>query len=102
ELARLLVGQAVLRAVVLEESDPSAAEGGLEGARAVVEPGVDDSAVVAGLVRGDPVLLLEDGDAGAGAVEGDVAGQGQSDDPRSDDADVFGAAHGRTLATRGP
>ncbi|GAA1460921.1 hypothetical protein GCM10009603_24320 [Nocardiopsis exhalans] len=31
-----------------------------------------------------------------------MAGHGQTDDPRSDDADVFGAAHGRTLATRWP
>ena len=43
--------------------------------------------VVAGLVRGQPVLLLEDHDPHARAPARELPAHGQADDPAADDAD---------------
>src|SRR5690606_1594818 len=94
DLADLLVRQVALGAVLAEQQGAAAAQRGLERSRAVVQAGVDHAAVPAGLVRGDPVLLLQHGDPCAGPLPGDPPGQGQPDDPAADDADVL-AAHGR-------
>jgi hypothetical protein len=62
QLPALLVGQAVLGAVFLEQLDAPAAQGRLQGAGRVVDPGMRNPAVVRGLVGADPVLLVEDRD----------------------------------------
>ena len=56
----------------------------LEAARLVVEPGVHDAAVVAGLVRREPFLLLEQGHLGAGQPPGQLPRDGRADDAAAD------------------
>lgn len=46
----------------------------LEGSRLVVDPGVDDPAVVTALVAGQAAFLLQDGHAELRVAEGDLAG----------------------------
>ncbi len=68
----------------------------LEAARGVVQAGVDDAGVAAGLVQGQAVLLLQHRDLVAPG--GQARGDGQPDDPGPDDDDV---AHGGLLEGRG-
>ena len=89
ELAALVVGKVALGAVLLQQLPPARAELGLQAAGAVVEAGVDDAGVVAGLVGGEPILLLEDHHAHSWSAQGDLASDGQADDAASDDADAL-------------
>src|SRR6185503_14370069 len=54
---------------VLEQADPAPAQGRLERARLVVEPGVHDAGVVSGLVPGELGLLVEHGHLGPACGE---------------------------------
>jgi hypothetical protein len=85
DLADLVVGEALLGAEVLEQADPAAAQQCLERAGLVVEAGVDDAAVAAGLVRGEPVLLLEEGDLGVGSKLEQPSRHCRTDDAAADD-----------------
>ncbi len=58
QLAAALVGDSLLGAEAVERPCALDAEPRLEGARLVVEAGVDDAAVVAALVGGDAILPL--------------------------------------------
>jgi hypothetical protein len=91
ELAALVVGEPLLLAVRLEEPDALAGQGRLGGAGGVVDAGVDDAGVAAGLVLGDLVFLLEDGHGVARG--GQLARDGEPDDAGADDSDVLGFGH---------
>ena len=60
----------------------------LEAARRVVDPAVDHPAVVAGLVRGEGSLLLEQHERRAGTALEELPGRRQPDDAAADDAEV--------------
>ena len=63
---------------------------------------MDDAAVVAGLVRREVRLLVEDDDAGPRTPLQEAERRGEPDEPGSDDSDVraFGRRFGRRLARR--
>ena len=65
-LAARVVPDAVLLAELPQHPDALAAQGRLERAGLVVETGVHDAAVAAGLVCGEPVLLLPERDGAVG------------------------------------
>ncbi len=88
ELAALVVGDAVDGGVLDEHLHTPPAQLRLEAARLVVEAGVHDAGVVAGLVGGQMRFLLEDGDGGLGFAEGELAGDGGADDASADDGDA--------------
>ena len=105
ELAALHVREVVLGAVGAEESDPTPAELGFQRSRRVVDPGVDDAAVTAGLVQSDVLLLLQDGDRGVGSHLPQPACHGETEDPPAHDADALGrhsaaVVHGDGLRPR--
>ena len=52
-----------------------------------------DAAVAAGLVRGEPVLLLEEGHLGVGAELEQPAGHRRADDPAADDGVALSGHH---------
>ena len=79
-------GDPVLLAVRPQQGAPSPAERRLERSGRVVEAGVDDAAVVPGLVGRDARLLLEDGHLGAGIAPRHLARDGEAHDPGPDDA----------------
>ena len=60
----------------------------LEAAGRVVEPGMDDVGVVAGLVGGERGFLLDHGDPARRIGAAQCEGGGQPDDPTTDDDDV--------------
>jgi len=64
------------------------AELGFETAGRVVDAGVDDAAVMAGLMLRNSVFFLEDDDAGAGALLEQLARGRETDDAGADDAIV--------------
>src|SRR4030095_4358871 len=71
------------------------AEARLEGARLVVDAGVDHAAVVAGLMRGDPGFLVEDDHACLRIAVRQGKGGGEAHDAAPDDGDVRGLlSHG--------
>ena len=84
ELAALDVRQRLLQAVVTQQQPPAGAQLGLQTARRVVDAGVHDAGVVPGLVRGEPVLLLEDVHAGPRIPARELATHGQADDAAPD------------------
>src|SRR5699024_3926465 len=61
-----------------------------EAAGLVVETGVDDTGVVAGLMGGRVVFLVEDRDVGAVMTHEDLARHGRADDSRTDHGPAFG------------
>jgi hypothetical protein len=89
-LAALVVGQAVAGAELAQQLDASAAQPGLERPGGVVEAGVDDPAVAAGLVPGQGRLLLEHGHGQVAPHAGHVVGQGDPDDAAPHDPDAPG------------
>ena len=107
ELAALVVAAArARRSTPDQQRGPRRAQLGLEAARLVVDAGVHDAGVVAGLVGGDPVLLLEHHDPAPGPPADELAADGQADDAAADDADALfphgraaGASRGRRQAT---
>lgn len=92
DLAALVVGDVVLAAELLEEVDAATAESCLERARLVVEAGMDNTAVVAGLVCGEHRLLLHDGDLGSRTQLENPSGDGDAEDPAAHDR-VAGRGH---------
>src|SRR5262249_12406271 len=60
ELADLLMGYAVLSAVLVERAPALETEHRLQAAPGIIEPGVDHLAVARGGLGADPSLLLED------------------------------------------
>ena len=90
-------------AVLVEQRGAAHAELGLQRARRVVDPGVDDARVVAGLVGRRPRLLLEHADALGGAAAAQLAGDGEADDATADDGDVAArGSRGVALGGRAP
>ena len=67
QLAALVIGQPALGAVRAEQADAAAAQRRLGRARGIVDSGVHDPGVVAGLVGGYRLLLLEDDHGGTPA-----------------------------------
>ncbi len=65
-------------------------EAGFVGAGLVVEAGVEDSGIVAGLVAADGGLLFEDGDLGVGEAVLESEGGGEADDAAANDGDAGG------------
>ena len=94
ELADPLDLDPPLGAVRLERDLALAAEAGLERTRRVVEAGVDDAAVVAGLVGRELRLALDDQDPQPGPAHEHLAGGREAEDPAADDEEV-GALDGR-------
>jgi len=80
ELAAHLDGYPVLLAELDHRARPGDAQPGPVATRAVVDARVDHARVVPGLVRADPVLLLQDGDRRAWTVEQQPVGDRQPDD----------------------
>ena len=63
----------------------------------VVDAGVNDAAVVPGLVRRQLALLLDDGESQAGLAQEELIGGGEPHDPTADDRrsiDNSSALHG--------
>ena len=88
DLAATLVGYFLLVAVRSELSASGGAQPRLQRARRVVDPGMDDAAVVPRLVSGDPILLLEYQHAEIGMPLQPLSGDRKSEDPCSDDDQV--------------
>jgi hypothetical protein len=86
ELPAALHGDPALRAVRVERGGALHAQPRLQRPGRVVEAGVDHAAVVAGLVRAEPVLPLEHDDPPSAQRE--LPGGGQPDDPPARDRDV--------------
>ena len=87
----------LLGAVLAGRRSALAAEAGLEAAGRVVDAGVDDAAVVPGLVPGDLGLLLDDEDVRARSPAQDLVCRRETDDPAADDDDV---THGPSTRVR--
>src|SRR5262249_4066791 len=87
-LAELAVRHAVLLAVLTHLDPAGAAQFGLQRAGLVVEPGMHDAAVVAGLVHAGLQFLVEDLDQGTGAGLEHPACDGQPDDAGADHRDT--------------
>src|SRR5699024_8151360 len=90
ELCALVDGDVVLIGEVEQQRDAAAAESGLEAAGLVVETCMDDTGVVASLLDGRTVFLLEDRDIGAVVTHEDLTGHGRADDSRTDHGPPFG------------
>ena len=88
DLAHALDADTLARAELRQEPGALDAEAGLERAGPVVDPRVDDAAVVTGLVLAESRLLLQDHEAGPGRGPEEGAGGGEADDPSADDGDV--------------
>ena len=67
---------------------PLPAQPGLEAARCVINAGVDDPAVVPGLMRPERQLLVDQAQAGAGLAVENRHRRGEADDAPADDAIV--------------
>ena len=99
QLSALVECDAVLAAEVLGGAFTGPAESGLQAARLVVDPGVDDAAVMTGLEPSDTVLGLEHHHGGVGiANEQPVRGR-QSDDACADDGIGEVRAHPTSVAS---
>ena len=85
QLAALLVRQLALPAVIPQQLTAAGAQDGLEAAGLVVDAGVHDPGVVAGLVSAETVLLLEDVDGEPGIPTGELATDRQTEDATADD-----------------
>lgn len=90
DLAELVVDQVVVGTELLQQPDAAPAELRLQGARRVVQPGVDDPAVAAGLVSREPCFLFQERDPGRGPHLEEAAGDGSADDAAADDSDAAG------------
>jgi hypothetical protein len=98
-LANLVVGQASLGAELLEQPDAAAAERRLQRAGLVVEARVDHARAAAGLVRSEPVLLLEEGDLRVGADVEQPVGHGRADDASAGDGVTGDQANRSSVGT---
>ena len=89
ELAADFVGDAVVAAEGGHFLDAGDGEAGLQGAGLVIEAGVEDAAVVAGLVKANAGFFFENDNLTAGKTGGELEGGGQADDAAADDDEVF-------------
>ena len=101
ELADPLDGDPLLGAVRLQRVLALAAEAGLQRARRVVEAGVDDAAVVAGLVGREPLLAFDEHEADVGPSAEHLASGRQAEDAAADDDDVGTVGWSRRGRVRG-
>ena len=76
-------------AELLQQADTAAAEHGFDRAGLVVEARMDDPAVAPGLMRCEPVLLLEQRHLGIRPSPQDLAGDGDADDAATDNGDTM-------------
>src|SRR5699024_2226698 len=90
DLSALVDGDVVPIGEVEQQRDAATAESGLEAAGLVVETGVDDTGVVAGLMGGRVVFLVEDRDVGAVMTHEDLARHGRADDSGTDHGPACG------------
>jgi hypothetical protein len=88
DLAAEFVADVVLLAEAEQQLHSTATGRCLEGTRTVVQSGVNDAAVPAGLVRGDPILLVEEDDVESRTPDQHLEGGGQRHDPGADDDEV--------------
>ncbi len=88
QLAAEAIRDCLLFAVSDQLGRAGDAKPGLERAGLVVDAGVDDAAVVPGLMLPDLCLLLEHDQSRAGPPAQNLARSGQPDDPRPDHHDV--------------
>ena len=91
DLAAALVGDVVLLAELQHLLGPADRQPGLGGAGAVVEPAVDDAAVVAGLMLADIRFFLQHDDGNAGEALHKRQCGGESNDAAADHGDVVAA-----------
>jgi hypothetical protein len=92
-LAALVVDDVAFQAERTEQSDAATAQRRLQGARWVVEPGVDHPAVATGLVGCEPILLLQQGDSRIRPYLEHASGDCCSEDASADDG-VARTRHG--------
>jgi len=88
QLAAALVGDPLFGAEPVEGARAFDAEGSLQGARLVIEAGVDDAAVVPALMSGEAVFRLEHGHGCAALRQ--RHGRRGADQTAADDGDVYG------------
>jgi hypothetical protein len=88
QLAAALDANPVPLAERVQERRAADAEARLQRARRVVDPRVDDAAVVAGLVRGDARLPLEEDEPRLRPPQQQLARDGEPEDAAADDGDV--------------
>ena len=100
DLAAALVGDAVLVAEVVQPADALDAQPRLQRAGLVVDAGVGDAGVRAGLVHADAVLALEHDDPGVRVAALELARGRQADDAGADDREVAVAAGDRSRNDR--
>ncbi len=84
----------MLGAEAIKRLAPRGAGRGLKGAWSVVETGVDDAAVVTGLVACQLRFFFEEDDFQIGVARGDCQGGGAPDDSPSDNGQVSCCCHG--------
>ena len=88
DLAATLRRDSVLLAVGVQRSASLHAQPRFERARSVVDPRVDNAAVMPRLVCGDPVFLLENEDAEAVVAEQRLAGDREPENARADHHEI--------------
>ena len=98
QLAALAVGHAVPRAQCQCRCRAGAAQLGFETARRVVDPGMNDAAVVPGLVTGHTSFFFEHGNAAARMQLLPAVRGGQTDDAGADDGEIQRCTHGLARA----
>ena len=92
ELAALLERQAVMSADFARRLDARPAERRLQAAGGIIDAGMDDAAVVPGLVGSDFLLLLDDGDGQALIPPRQLQRGREADDASADDDHTHGDA----------
>ena len=83
----------VIVAELLHQPGALDAQSGLERSRLVIRAGVDDAAVVTGLMGAETRLLVEDDEAEAWNRFGQGERRGQPDDPTTDQRDISRLGH---------
>ena len=89
----------MLAAEVLEHRGAFDAHPGFGGSRGVIDPGVNDAAVVSCLVPGHLEFLLQDDDAPVRPLASQPMRGGEADDSPADDGDIEIRIHGRCRAS---
>ena len=103
QLSATVVGDTVFDAEVDHAADPPDGQVRFTGARRVVDPGVEDSTVVARLVRGHPGFLLKNRDADTWQAQLQCVGGRQANDSTTHDNHVaWGISHVLTLPVVDP
>jgi hypothetical protein len=95
QLAAALAGNTPLVAERVHLTRPLHAQARLQRARAVIDTGVNDTGVVAGLVGAELALALEQAERYARVAHEQLARDGHSEDAAADDGEI--AAGGRRL-----